>query len=200
MNIYTGSTTVINGTLELGSGGSLAGTTVTVGSVSTNATLQVNGNYTMGTSGTAGLFLAANTGTITLVDGSINTLTVSGSNSTLTLGGNNTINLDINGSNSDEILLAGLGQTATVSGVDTINLTALGTITTGTDVLISAAGGGLQNATFNLGSISGALVGTEQLIDTGTASYSWTTPLYCRARPLQRSERHGLEAIRPART
>ena len=58
-NTYSGGTSVNQGVLALGPGGSLPNTALTIGNNgSTSATLQVNGNYTIGTGGGAGLTLS----------------------------------------------------------------------------------------------------------------------------------------------
>ena len=103
-NTYTGATNVNAGILALGPGGSLANTAVTVGNgVSGNATLQVGGNYTIGTGSGAPVTLAeaaAGTGQGRLIfntaEAGPSTLTINGN---LVLGGSSAGNPSLLGFN-----------------------------------------------------------------------------------------------------
>ena len=97
--IHTPGPTTVNGG-QLNLSGTLASSAVTVGS-GASAILLVSGNSTIGSVGLASVTLTANTGTLSLVDGSINTLTIGGGNSTLTLNGNDNINLEVSSTTSD---------------------------------------------------------------------------------------------------
>jgi autotransporter-associated beta strand protein len=168
-NTYTGPTIVDSGSLTLQSGGALASSLVTVGSGTSSATLQLHGgNYTIG-AGSATLILTANTGSISLTDGIIDTLTIGGTNagSTLSLAGSDYISVDISGTASDSIALSP-GGTASIAGTNYINPTFL-FLSSGTDVLITAPGGGLATGTFAFAPPAFTFVGTESLINTGTS-------------------------------
>ncbi|HEX4084108.1 MAG TPA: autotransporter-associated beta strand repeat-containing protein, partial [Chthoniobacteraceae bacterium] len=173
IDFYAG-TTVLTGTLA--SGG--ASDTITVGdtaiaSSSTgvntgNATLLISGNYGYGTAGASAqsLIILGGTGTnsgqgtLSMVDGSINTLTINtatASATTLTMGGAATkssiLDMEIGNNSSDEIILANNGKASIGAGGVTVNITGIGGFTSAsgsTFTLISAPGGGL--ATFTLGS------------------------------------------------
>ena len=189
-NTYTGNTSDNLGTMIL-NGGSLGGSFVSVGSGATptaaagNATLQVSGNYTIGTA-TAGTLniRGGNTGstplgqgTLSLVDGTINTLTLAnnaagntfsvGNSSTTVTGNNSILNMEV-GATSDEIVV-GTGISKTYIGLDgtggatVVNLTGLGLLSGTTQTLISSPGGvdttTNNHSTFALGFVLGATSG-----------------------------------------
>ena len=112
-NTYIGATAVNGGTLQLGSGGSLAATAVTVGSAS-NATLLTAGTYSIGGAGNGSVALTANTGSLTLgTGGTISTLTIAdatAATTALTLGGGNSLNFTLNGVTGSAINLTGSGD------------------------------------------------------------------------------------------
>jgi autotransporter-associated beta strand protein len=171
-NTYGGASNVLSGVLELAGGGSLAGSAVTVGGASSAATLLVSGNDTIGTASAGTLTLTGTTGTLSMVDGAINTLTLANNSSNvLVLGGSDTIDLEVSAVGADKIVLSGAAATASVTGTDIVNVTLLSGLTgSGTDTLISAPGGGLGFTAFSLGSTSGAaFLGSDMLVDTGTS-------------------------------
>ena len=156
-NTYTGATTVNLGTLALGTGGSLGGTAVTVGSGTTptatagNATLQINGNYTIGTTSLGGLTIkGGNTGgtplgqgTLSLQDTTINTLTLANTSATtnLTLGGTagnpSLLSFDL-GNSSTDLIAVGKKLTLNAGGaVISLNQLAGTNIANGTYTLLS---------------------------------------------------------------
>ena len=213
---YTGATAVNLGTFVLsnnGVKGSLGGTNVTVGNatvaanVSGNATLQVNGNYTIGSGALGTLILLGGNGTTTgqgtlnMVDGGINTLTLSNSSTTadvLKIGG-------VASSNTQSILSLEVGTTAdriTVSsgkvyfgpGLATVNIAGLGNLDGTTQTLISgvisatssfktyaqmAAGstlttsGNFGGRTVSLGSTTGSLTLIESAVASAGATVYW---------------------------
>jgi fibronectin-binding autotransporter adhesin len=204
-NTFTSPTNVVNGTLALGSGGSLAGTTVTIGNTAATATtvgdLKVLGNFTIGTTGSGSLTVggsnASNTSTagvngiFSLVDGTFNTLTINNSTAgatALTLGGATTpttLNMEFGGGNADKISLgAGLAASINPGGV-VINLTNLAAGNPGTQTLISAPGGGLTGGgSFTLGTItnyggySSITLNTSSTAVTLTETAGAATPQY----------------------
>lgn len=183
-NTYTLATAVNLGTLAL-TGGSLGGTAVTVGTGATptasagNATLLIAGNRSIGTATAGSLnIIGGNTGgtplgqgTLSLVDGTVNTLTLTdrtptnantftfGSN---TAGNNAVLNLEI-GATADRIQL-GAGDTATIGtgGTNIINLVGIGGLTGTTPLVLIDAPGGLAAGSFSnftLGTVTGNFAG-----------------------------------------
>jgi fibronectin-binding autotransporter adhesin len=156
-NTYNGVTTISSGTLALGAGGSLGGTAVTAGGAS-NAALQSTANNTIGTAGSPNLNLTANTGSISLLSGASNTLSIDSATAgatVLTVNGGNTLSFDSTISGGDAINLgAGLKAIATGSNTIAVNLVnrpAASQMLT----LINAPGGFTGNSNFTL-STSGA--------------------------------------------
>ncbi len=153
-NTYAGTTTLNAGTLNV-SAGSLAGTAVTL-----NGNLKVAGAYSIGT-GAGSLALAANTGTVSLLDGTSNTLNIVNATpgaTALTIGGGNTFSFDASTTAGDQINLSS-GTLASAAGTSTVNINLLARpIGNQTLTLINAPGGGLTNGgtNFTLGSVTGA--------------------------------------------
>jgi autotransporter-associated beta strand protein len=161
-NIYTGATAVNLGTLAL-NGGSLGGTAVSVGNATVtattgNATLQVDGNYAAagslilkGGDGTA-----TGQGTLSMVDGTINTFTLSSAatGTVFTMGSatastSSFLNLEV-GATADSIVIT-TGKLSVLGGV-TINITGLGGLTGAQQTLISAGNNSVAN--FALGNFT----------------------------------------------
>ena len=142
------------GTLDVGSGGSLATSALSVG----------------------------NGATFSLASGAVNNLTINNATAgatALTLN-NSILNFDVQGNTADSITL-GSGLLASISGSNMINLTDLASGITGNGgnfiTLISAPGGGLNGGTFTLGAGSTALNGYNlSLNDTGTLLQLLETP------------------------
>ena len=156
-NSYTGGTAVSGGTLVLdgNSGGSLGASAVSV-SATAGAVLQVNGNYTIGTATGGTLTVSGGTspnqGTLSLVDGKANTLTLANDSAAdvFTIGSvgvnqPSIMSMDV-GATSDEIIIGASTSKVNLkingsTAAATLNLTGLGTLTAGTQTLISAPGG-----------------------------------------------------------
>ena len=190
-NTFTGATSVNLGTLALGSGGSLGGTIVTVGSGTTptassgNAILQINGNYTIGTTTLGGLtIMGGNTGgtplgqgTLSLQSGAINTLTLANNSATinLTLGGTagnpSILNFDLGNSTTD-LIAVGKKLTLNAGGaVIYLNQLAGTNIATGTyNLLTFTAPGSAPAGAFTLGAGSTAFGGHAFSLTTYTIS------------------------------
>ena len=198
-NTYTGVTSANLGTLVLsnnGTTGSLGATAVTVGSGATpvgttsgHATLQVNGNYTIGTATGGTLTIkGGNTGgtplgrgTLSLVDGTANTLTLANNTAgatTFTIGsntnGNNSIlNLEV-GATADQISLAASAKISigTSTTANVVNLTGLGNLSGTTQTLINSPGGITAGAftNFSLGTTSGNFGGYTVALSTAVAN------------------------------
>ncbi|MFI5377705.1 MAG: autotransporter-associated beta strand repeat-containing protein, partial [Tepidisphaerales bacterium] len=187
-NTYTGPTTINAGTLGLASTGSLANPTVTA---QTGGTFLIAGNNTIGGTTTpnitiAGGATAATAGNLSLIDGSINTLTLKSATpgaTVLTLGGDagnpGQLSMDI-GPVSDQIVLdSGLKVSIGAGGVN-LNLTAGSSVLNGTtQTLIIAPGGGLNSG-------GGILFDTTKgnfggyalnLVNSGTSLQLTETPL-----------------------
>ncbi|MCX6850547.1 MAG: autotransporter-associated beta strand repeat-containing protein [Verrucomicrobia bacterium] len=188
---YTGTTTVTSGTLELGAGGSLAGTAITVADA---ATLKITGNRTIGTSGSASVTVnsTATAGILSLQDGTINTLTLNSATAgatILTLGGASTaasLLMDINATANTKDLIAVnqrllLNAGGTIVGLNTIAGTILanGTydlVTFGANSTASGDftfGAGTGNITFGAGGNLVQIGGGRSyglVWDTGNAS------------------------------
>ncbi len=207
-NSYTSATGDDMGTMILNGGGSLAGTNVTVGTAATitpttgNATLDVQGNYTIGNGAAGTLDIAAGNGTTTgqgtlsLVDGTAgNILTLSNTNTggVLTLGSttsglSSVLDLEVGNGVADEIKITS-GQLS-LQGAVTVNITGLGGFSNGTQTLISAgtasgsayaigANGFSLSATGNFGGYTLTLGSTtSKLTVTEVANTSPTTAYY----------------------
>ena len=152
-NTYTGVTSVANGTLLLGPGGSLGGTLVSVATGGTFGAALNSGGVTSILGGP----LQLNSGsTLDLAgDGSTNTLQATAG----TLAGAN-LKFDLSNSACDELLFTGA---AAVSGSNTIGVTGLGSmLTSGGYTLISAASG----------LVSGDFTLSASTINVGVTTYS----------------------------
>jgi autotransporter-associated beta strand protein len=153
---YTGTTAVNAGTLQLKTGSLLTSSGVSIGS-SSAGTLSIAGNYTIGSASAGAVTLTANTGSLSLVDGTINTLTLADGNaSALTLGGGGELAFEISGNLSDQIKLTGTGAGVSSPGSATnVVLTVLSKPSTAGNVtLISESGsspaGGISAGNFTL--------------------------------------------------
>jgi fibronectin-binding autotransporter adhesin len=192
-NTYTGSTSVNQGTLALGGGGSTGGTAITVGSATnlTNATLQISGNYTIGSGGAGTLILTGGNGastgqgTLSLVDGTTNTLTLADTNAistVLTIGGTtanttpSVIDLEVGSSGADEISVS-TGKVLLQAGLADINITGLGGLAGGTKTLISgtAATGGSDQTYAQFATFANANLGTSGNLGGYTVSIGSTS-------------------------
>jgi hypothetical protein len=157
-NTYTGSTTVIAGTLALGYNGvvngSLGDTAVTVSGGSFATALAADGSVSVGSPTSNGGQLSMGSGTtLNLVDGHVTTLNVNGTGSLADAGLNFELGININ---NDALAITGA---ATLSGENTVTVSAIGSSlgwgaeTTHTYTLVTAAGGGLNTGgTFALAS------------------------------------------------
>lgn len=175
VNLNAG-TTLFTG--DHSSNGSQPLTTFTVGSGATpvtsaaspvgvntgNATLKIVGNRKLGATGAGNTTLVikgGNTGgtpigqgTLSLADGSVNSLTINNATAGATLltmagaaGQSSILNMEIGNNSADQILLANGGKISVGAGGVALNVTGLGGFDTGAATqsltLISAAGGGL---------------------------------------------------------
>jgi|GEM_PF-1642182 len=180
VNTYTGATTINGGNVVLVSGGSLGNTAVAVNG---GGGLKISGNYSIGVSAVGGGNLtvaggatSATQGTLDLVDGLINTLTVQGATSAtlLTLGsttaGQNAIlNLETGNSTVDAVTLANAGKMTLNLGGVTINLTGLGSLNSGAYNLINYASGSTFTGNFTLGTYTAPVGKSYYLLNTATA-------------------------------
>lgn len=146
-NGYTGATTVRNGTLTIGSGGSLnASSAVEVSAADGNANLSgvgtINGGVTLDASGTF------NAG-INLQDGSAGTLTLAGG---LTLNSGNILNFDFLSGAADKVAMTGGIYTKNSGDVNINILVAATGLAVGTYDLITASGLNATNG-FVLGTV-----------------------------------------------
>ena len=175
-NTYHGVTSVSQGTLALGPGGSLLNTSVTVGNgTSGNGVLQINGNYAIGSGN-----LAVSGGGGTTGQGVVNFNPAESSTSTLSIGGAMSVGgssgspglLNFNvGNNSVDTIAA--GSLAVNAGGAIIGLNQLPglPIVTGTYNLITfGSGSGLSGLTFAGGAtIINQYGDTFKLVSTATA-------------------------------
>ncbi len=169
-NTYTGNTTVSSGNLILQNAASIGGSLV---SVAAGGTLTASGNVAIG-NGTAtlqatqGTVSVAGSGTLSLLDGTINTLTIKGNNfatppaQILTLGGASggpaLLNFETGNNSTDQIVLSTGTSTkilVNASGAQ-INLTALSgtTLAPATYSLITFGSGSTFTGAFTLGAYS----------------------------------------------
>jgi fibronectin-binding autotransporter adhesin len=200
-NTYIGATAVNGGTLELGSGGSLAGTAVTVGAASA-ATLSLGGSfYTIGTGGTTpngSVALTVNSGAISLANSSASVLTIADSTSgatALTLGGGDTLTFSLTGTTqaaTSSINLTGTNAVVSATGTNIVNLllaTRPSTAgTTSVDLINepnNSGAGGLSASNFSLANANGAGYSfslstpiSNALVLTETVNAAVTGPLY----------------------
>ena len=115
--------------------------------------------------------LTVNGGTVTLVDGELQTVTLTGL-TTIAAGSN--LDFEV-GNGSDRIAFSGTGSLS-VTGTGTVTLYGTSGITPGTDVLIAAATSGklsLANVLYNSGNFTYALLSTstsEDVIVTATSA------------------------------
>jgi autotransporter-associated beta strand protein len=188
-NTYTGATTVNTGaTLVLASGASLGDTSVTVG---TGATLALQGN----TIGVSNASLTLNGGsTLTLEDGSIDTVTLNAGGATgATIGssaGSANLDFDFNNTASDELIVNN-GTTAFGSGGGKIYLNDLASGTPASSyTIISDPNGGLGTSALTLSNTLVVIGGQNYIVslsnststaeivsftvNTGSLNYYWT--------------------------
>ena len=183
-NTYTGATSVNNGTLSIGTGGSLGGTAVNA----TGGTLQVGGTSStattvIGTAGTASVTLG-NGGGLSLGNDALNALNIGNSTTAGSLvlsgtGAANSITFDIGGGTAgaaDTDLITLLhGGTATLSGSTTINLNIIGTGldgSTGTGQQLIAWSGFSGSDTFSVNVASGSAgIYSLNLVVNGSGVY-----------------------------
>jgi len=159
-NLYTGATTVNAGALNLGQGGSLAATAVSVASGATLGLSQSTSSTTI--AGGASLSLA-NGSILNLQDTNYNTLAIGG---VATLSGA-TMKFDIGTSVGQNDKLT-LGGAATLSGTNVFSFnTPGGSSAPGLYTLISAPAGGLDPVNFGL---SSPMLGTYTLSLSGDAN------------------------------
>ncbi|MBL9090568.1 MAG: autotransporter-associated beta strand repeat-containing protein, partial [Planctomycetaceae bacterium] len=149
-NVYTGPTNVTTGNLGLAGGGSLGGTAITIGA---GRSLNVAGDYTIGTFGSPTLTLGSGA-TLSLVDSAIGALTLNSATPLATIlsmgtGTGTFLNFDIGGT-TDQINLSA-GAAFIGGGGVTLNPTLAGALANGTYTLISAPGGGLLNTNGSTG-------------------------------------------------
>jgi len=189
-NTYTGATTITGGNLNLT--GSLGGTAVNVG---VTGTLTASGNVSIGngtatlqaTQGTvvvAGGTTAATQGTLSLLDNSINTLTIKGNSfataaaQILTLGGTTAgttsiLNFETGNSTTDQITLNGGNSTKVLVqlGGAVVNLSSLAgtTLTPGTYNLLNYGTGSTFTGGFSLGNYTAPAGEFFYLNNTATA-------------------------------
>ena len=158
-NTYTGATSVNQGTLALGAGGALGNTALTVGNARSNdATLQINGNYTIGA---AAASLAISGGSSASGQGALAFSTAESGPSTLTLSGGMTLGgssgypalLNFNlGSGSVDTIAAGSLTVNAGGAIIGLNQLAGTSILPGTYNLITfGSGSGLGGLTFASG-------------------------------------------------
>ena len=176
-NTYTGATSVSSGTLQIGMGGSIGNSSISVSGTGTFAPQPGSGSLSAGSnamSGSAGATLSLAAGaTFSMVDGQVGTFNLQqqggfgAGNTALTLAGA-TLNFDLGSSGADK-LAVGVGS-ASVSGTNTIGLTMAGsTLTSGGNYpLISVPAGGLTgNFQFAGGSQTATVI-------AGPTAYSLT--------------------------
>jgi fibronectin-binding autotransporter adhesin len=158
---YSGNTTVNSGSLIIGSS---AGFTTGAGNVVVNSTGSLNVNASGALAINGALTLAG--GTLNLQGaGALDTITASGA---LTLSGTNVYDIKLNntvGNGVDELIF---GAAASLAGTTTINLSNIGTVTSGNYTLISDSHGGINSANFALGTEPAA--GFNHFSFTGSTS------------------------------
>ena len=146
-----------------------------------NSTLKISGNYTIGSAGAASLVVkggnalgatGTSQGTLSLVDGGINTLTLSSTTAAATVltmaggaGLSSILNMEV-GNNTSDIITLGSGLKASVlAGGVALNLTGIGGFTSGSATqaltLITAPGGGFTTGgvQFTLGALNSGNLG-----------------------------------------
>ena len=137
-------------------------TTLTSGNTYTGPTNINRGTVVFPGSSTIGSLAINGAGaTLSLNDGTINTLSLSGG---LSLVGSSAIGMDIEQGANDQIAATGA---ASLSGTSTINLTAIGAISSGTYGLITA-GSGLSASNFTVGSRPGGFFQYNLSAPSGT--------------------------------
>jgi len=170
MNTYTGTTTVTDGTLALGTGGSLGPTAISVASGASFSAIPGGGSVSAGATGagSAGATLTLTSGsTYSMVDGAIDTFNLQQNGSfagpALTISGA-TLDFDVNSSGADSLACTG---SASVSGINSISITGIGSsLTTGASYNLITASGGLNGGTWQF---SGG--GTVAAVTTGSTTY-----------------------------
>ena len=159
INTYTGATNVYQGVLALGPGGSLGNTAVTIGNALwSGGTLQVNGNYTIGSGGGASLAVDSGTGAqgtlaFNSAESGPSTLSLSGSMAIGGISGSPAV-LDFNmGSGTVDTIAAGNVTVNPVGAIIGLNQLPGTPIAIGTYNLITFnSGTGLGKLTFAGGS------------------------------------------------
>lgn len=187
---YTGATLVNAGTLTITDSGTntgaLGNTSV---SVAGGAALFIKGNATIGSGGAtvtlAGGATTAAQGTLSLVDGTVNTLTLGGNLAVGSASGGSVLTFELGTAAGSNDTIA-VGGSVSETGITSINLTQLGTLASGNYTLISTTGGGIVAADFQTSSkpagfnsfsfsnsTSNALILTLQATPAPTTAY-WT--------------------------
>ena len=196
-NTYTGSsaftgtgvttpgTVVFDGT----SGGSMTGiTAITVGAAAVSGNLKIKGNYSLGLGGTnknlsirGGDGVTTGQGTLSLQDGTKNTLTItptntSGQNTLILNAGavGSNLSMDVGGGGADAIVLAGATTTAgryqvATAGNVNLNLNGIGNVVAGTFQLISGPNNLSGAATYTVNT-TGNFNGYTSAVASPTAS------------------------------
>ena len=175
LNTFTAATSVSQGTLALGPGGTLSNTAVTVGNgTSGNGVLQINGNYAIGKNlavGGGGTTTGQGTVTFNPAESATSTLSVGGA---MTVGGASgspaLLNFNVGNNSVDEIAAGNLtvNPGGAIIGLD--QLPGL-SIVSGTYSLITfSSGSGLSGLTFPGGSTTLSQNGdTFKLVSTASA-------------------------------
>jgi autotransporter-associated beta strand protein len=200
-------TSTSNATVTVGSGATpVTSVTTPVGINTGNATLRIVGNRSIGTAGVSNGSLTirgGNTGgtpigqgTLSLVDSSINTLTINNATAGATLltmagaaGQSSVLKLEIGNNTADKITLANGGKASIGAGGVVVDVTGIGGFTTEASTqsltLLSAPGAGLSTGgtQFSTGNLTGNFGGytTASFINTTTTDLILTLGGYTAA-------------------
>ena len=170
-NLYTGTTTINAGTVRVT--GSLANTAITV-----NSTGGLGGAGNGTTTGVVNGNVVLSGGAINLVDGSLGTLTLTNG---LSVGASSSLDFEASASGADVLAITN-GSSFSVTAPATINITALGGLSTGIFNLITFGSGdatGLSNLSLGSSTVGGRNVSlqstatSEELVVAGATAY-WT--------------------------